>query len=177
VTANIVARGSRYLHTDILAQLTNKIMVMKSIGEHWRRFNESSNALTAVLGRTANIVGEYAEYLSCKYYKGELLGISSCSADLKCAAGNLYQVKARKLESLRTTQLGVIRSWAFDYLVVIFFNKNGEILKGLEIPVKVAEKYGVYSGHQNGWIITTSKRFLNDAEAKDITASLSEINN
>jgi hypothetical protein len=148
---------------------------MKSISEHWQQFNESLNALTAALGRTANIVGEYAEYLSYKYYGGELLPISGCSADLKCSAGHLYQVKSRRVKLLRATQLGVIRTWDFNFLVVIIFNENGLILKGLEVPVKVAQKYGVYSNHQNGWIITTNNNFLNDADSKDITSDLSAI--
>lgn len=74
---------------------------MENINKHWLQFNESSNKLTEALGRTANIVGEYAEYLSHKHYGGKLLKISGSSADIICAAGHLYQVKARKLNSIQ----------------------------------------------------------------------------
>jgi hypothetical protein len=149
---------------------------MQNINQHWLQFNVSSNALTEALGRTANIVGEYAEYLSNQFYGGKLLDVSGSSADLICAAGNLYQVKARKLDSLRASQLGIIRSWDFNYLVVIIFDKNGSILKGLEVPVEIAKKYGVYNKHQNGYVITTTKMFLTDPSNKDISSSLSTIN-
>lgn len=149
---------------------------MENINKHWLQFNESANVLKEALGRTSNIVGEYAEYLSNKYYGGKLLNISGSSADIICAAGYLYQVKARKLNSIRATQLGIIRSWDFNYLVVVIFDKNGGILKGLEVPVEIAKKYGVYNKHQNGWVITTTRIFLNDISIKDISGALAEIN-
>lgn len=72
--------------------------------------------------------------------------------------------------------MGIIRSWDFNYLVVIIFDKNGGILKGLEVPVEVAKQYGVYNKHQNGWVITTSRIFLNNTDIKDISNELSELN-
>jgi hypothetical protein len=149
---------------------------MENINKHWLQFNESSNVLAEALGRTANIVGEYAEYLANKHYGGELLNISGSSADIRDTAGHLYQVKARKLNSIQATQLGIIRSWDFNYLVVIIFDKNGGILKGLEVPVEIAKKYGVHNKHQNGWVITTNRNFLNDKSIKDISDSLSKLN-
>ena len=57
-------------------------------------FNQSSNALSKILGRTNNVVGEYAEYLVCKYLNGEMLSPSNKSADIQDRDGKLYQVKA-----------------------------------------------------------------------------------
>ena len=148
----------------------------EDIKDLWLNFNEYSNKLAAALGRTSNIVGEYAEHLAKQYYGGELLEISGSSADIKTKDGKLYQVKSRKIRSGLTTQLSVIRSWHFDYLVVILFDMNGTVKKGLEVPVKVAKEYGVKNTHQNGWVISTTQQFLIDDRSTDITELLSKLN-
>ena len=149
---------------------------MESVKDLWLKFNEYSNKLATALGRTSNIVGEYAEYLAHKYYGGSLLEISGSSADIKTDNGKLYQVKSRKIKGATSTQLNVIRSWDFDYLVVIIFNKNGSIKNAIEVPVEIAKEYGSANSHQNGWVITTSQKFLNDPRVTDISAELSALN-
>jgi hypothetical protein len=37
---------------------------MANVKDLWLKFNEYSNKLATALGRTSNIVGEYAEYLT-----------------------------------------------------------------------------------------------------------------
>lgn len=149
---------------------------MEDIKELWLKFNEYSNKLTTALGRTSNVVGEYAEYLAHQYYGGRLLEISGLSADIKTDDGKLYQVKSRKIKGIPTTQLNVIRSWDFDFLVVVLFDANGAIKKALEVPVEVAKEYGTKNSHQNGWVITTSQNFLNESRSKDISIPLSILN-
>jgi len=149
---------------------------VNEINRLWLKFNEYSNKLTDALGRTSNIVGEYAEYLAYKHYGGSLLNVSGHSADIKAANGKLYQVKSRKLKNTTSTQLNVIRSWKFDFLVVILFDSDGSIKQAVEVPVEVAKKYGVKNKHQNGWIITTTKAFLSDKKVKDISTTLSKFN-
>jgi len=149
---------------------------VEGVEDLWLKFNEYSNKLATALGRTSNIVGEYAEYLAHKHYGGKLLEISGSSADLKTDDGKLYQVKSRKMKGTSSTQLNVIRSWDFDYLVVILFSKNGNINKAIEVPVEMAKEYGSSNSHQNGWVITTSQKFLTDPRVKDISAALSALN-
>ena len=149
---------------------------MEEIKDLWLKFNEYSNKLANAIGRTSNIVGEYAEYLAHQFYGGRLLEISGASADIESDNGTLYQVKSRKIKGTLTTQLNVIRSWDFDYLVVILFDVNGGVKKALEVPVDIAKEYGVANSHQNGWIITTTQKFLNDSRSKDITVPLSAYN-
>ncbi|QQZ30266.1 hypothetical protein HMY34_16725 [Thiothrix subterranea] len=146
---------------------------MEEIDDLWIKFNEHSNKLAKALGRTSNLVGEYAEYLAHQYYGGKLLNISGFSADIETDDGKLYQVKSRKIKGTPTTPLNVIRSWEFDYLVVILFNEQGLIKKGLEIPVEIAKEYAIKNSHQNGWIITTTQKFLTDKRLKDISVDLS----
>lgn len=149
---------------------------MDEIKDLWLKFNEYSNKLALALGRTSNIVGEYAEYLAHKYYGGILLEISGSSADIRTDDGKLYQVKSRKVKGTTSTQLNVIRSWDFDYLVVVLFSQDGGVKKAIEVPVEIAKEYGVANTHQNGWVITTSQKFLNDPRVKDISAKLSVLN-
>jgi len=149
---------------------------MEEVKDLWLKFNEYSNKLATALGRTSNIVGEYAEYLTHKYYGGRLLEISGSSADIETPDGKLYQVKSRKIKGTSSTQLSIIRSWDFDFLVVVLFDSNGAIKQALEVPVEVAKKYGAANSHQNGWVITTSQQFLNDERSKDISIPLSRLN-
>ena len=64
----------------------------------------------------------------------------------------------------------------FDYLVVILFKSDGATLKAIQVPTEVAKEYGVSNKHQNGWVITTSQKFMNDHRATDITAPLMALN-
>ena len=145
---------------------------MNEIHDLWLKYNEYSNKLTDAIGRTSNIVGEYDEYLAHQYYGGDLLQISGASADIKDNNGNLYQVKSRKIKQHKSTQLNVIRSWNFDYLIVILFDADGFIKKALEVPVCIAQEYAKENKHQNGYVITTSQAFLSDRRLKDITMEL-----
>ena len=135
---------------------------MEEVKDLWLKFNEYSNKIASALDRTSNIVGEYAEYLAYQYYGGKLLEISGSSADIEAHDGKLYQVKSRKIKGTTSTQLNVIRSWDFDYLVVVLFKADGAIMQALEVPVEVAKEYGVANTHQNGWVITTTQNFLKD---------------
>lgn len=142
----------------------------------WKNYNTSANLLKSRLGRTSNLVGEYAEYLIKEYLNGEILAASSASADIVAPDGDLYQVKSRKISFGQTTQLGIIRSWDFDYLAVVLFDDNGSVLKGLIYPKLVAQKYAVQNDHQNGLVITTTNEFFNELNKLDITRELREIN-
>ena len=149
---------------------------MEEIKELWLNYNKYANKLSKALGRTNNIVGEYAEYLAHKYYGGRLLEISGASADIEALNGKLYQVKARKIKGTTSSQLSIIRSWDFDYLVVILFEPSGAIKQAIEVPVEIAQKYGAVNSHQNGWVITTSQSFLNNNDVIDLTGEFNFIN-
>ena len=149
---------------------------MKETAELWKEYNISTELLKQRLGRTSNLLGEYAEYLVNEYLKGKLLTASNASADIEAPNGKLYQVKSRKITQNLTTQLSIIRSWNFDYLIVVLFNKKGSVIKGLLCSKSVSEQYGVYNEHQNGWVISTTNSFLNDENHIEITNQLRELN-
>ena len=143
---------------------------MREVNELWLKWNEYANLLCSALGRTNNIVGEYAEHLAHRHYGGSILAASTSSADIISADGVRYQVKARKVKGAPSTKLGVIRSWDFDYLIVIIFDEYGRVTLALELPVEVAKEHGVVDAHQNGRVITTGKRFRQEHRAADLTA-------
>jgi hypothetical protein len=151
---------------------------MEELIELWKNYNLSANQLKEKLNRTFNLVGEYAEYLINEFVQGKLLTASNASADICCEKGKFYQVKARKIQNLSTsTQLSVIRSWDFDFLAVILFNENGNVIKALLCPKFVSKKYAVQNIHQNGWVITTTNKFLIDVDNIDITFEIQKLNN
>ena len=138
----------------------------------WKKYNKASKELTESMSSTTNEVGEFAELLAAKYYKAERLPVSNKSADLITPDKKLIQVKSRKLDKICSTSLNVIRSWDFNFLVVIIFNKDGDILKAIEIGVDEAKDLARDNQHQNGDILTTNKELLNHEKAKDITQGL-----
>jgi hypothetical protein len=127
------------------------------------------------MGGTSNEVGEFAERLVTKYYNAEQLTASNKSADLKTKDNKFIQVKSRKIEYLTTTSLNVIRSWDFDILVVVLFSKEGNILRAIEIGSEDAKSLSKWNGHQNGYILTTSKEVLNHYKSKNMTINLQNI--
>ncbi len=150
---------------------------MENIAELWKEYNTATELLKQKLGRTSNLMGEYAEYLVNEHLNGELLTASNASADIKAPNGDLHQVKSRKIRNNLTTQLSIIRSWNFDYLTVVLFDKNGSVQKALICLKSVSEQYAVPNGHQNGWVISTTNNFLSDANHIDITNQLRNLNN
>lgn len=146
-----------------------------SISELWKDYNEVSRQLSFELGRTNNLVGEYAEHLVNQYIDGVLLSPSNKSADIE-KDGKLYQVKSRRVDNERSITLGVIRSWDFDYLVVVIFNDEGCVRNALMIPVSIVKEIAVKNEHQHGYVLTTNKDFFNIRKYKDITYEIRVIN-
>jgi hypothetical protein len=62
---------------------------LENLNTLWKKYNEYTRKIVGVLGRTNNIVGEYAEHLGNQYYQGELLDISGSGADIKTSDGLL----------------------------------------------------------------------------------------
>jgi len=146
-----------------------------TIAATWKKYSEITVRMSEQLGRSKNIVGEYAEYLMNKHLDGKLLELSNKSADIE-KDGKLYQVKARKIERGMTTQLSVIRSWEFDYLAVIIFDVEGNVKRAVIVPAAVAKEVSAENNHQNGCVITTSRNFFECRSYTDITDDIKKLN-
>lgn len=145
------------------------------IASLWKDYMRVTNRITAALGRSANIVGEFAERLAAEYYGGKLLTASHKSADIQLDDGRLVQVKSRVPRQTLTTSLSPIRSWDFGLLVVILFNPDGSVLKALEMKADAAREHARRDSHQNSDLIVTTDEFLNDPLARDITGELAAL--
>lgn len=152
-------------------------MNIKKITNAWKQYNKDCVILSELMNGTSNIVGEFAETIVAKLYDAKKFIASTKSADLITKNKESIQVKSRVVETLTATPLNVIRSWSFDYLVVVIFDKKGDILHAIEMKSTDAKKYAKTNKHQNGDIITTTKEFLFSNKAKDITKDLRVILN
>jgi hypothetical protein len=143
----------------------------------WKNYTMATNLILDAIGGASNIVGEFAEQLVADYYGGKQLTASSKSADIVLENEKTIQVKARMPRQTMTTSLGIIRSWNFDYLVVVLFSPDGSVLKAIEMNVDDARSIAVTNKHQNGWVITTTQGFLNHKAAREITDGLNGVLN
>lgn len=150
-------------------------MLDNKLKKAWLNYNQACITFDKVGIDTKNYLGEFSEILVKDYYQAKKTMASTPSFDLITNDGKKIQVKSRRIEKLKSTQLNTIRSWDFDLLVVVLFNLDGKLLKALEIQVDIAKEYGRYSEHQNGFIISTTKKFLNDSRFTDITNELNQI--
>jgi hypothetical protein len=141
----------------------------------WKNYNNASKLLVDAMDGTNNEVGEFAEKLVAKYYNANQLQVSSKSADLETSDKKLIQVKSRKMDKLTSQSLGVIRSWDFDILVIVLFDKLGNILKAIEIKTNDAKQLAKENEYQNGFILTTSKELLENSKTKDLTKEFQDI--
>ncbi|GHV03763.1 hypothetical protein AGMMS50229_03660 [Campylobacterota bacterium] len=79
------------------------------------------------------------------------------------------------MDKLTSQSLGVIRSWDFDILVVVLFDKFGNILKAVELKTDDAKQLAKENEYQNGYILTTSKELLDNSKTRDLTKELQNI--
>jgi len=153
-----------------------------TVFELWRQYNIVHDGLKKAMGSTANIVAEISERLVAMYYDGKQLTASHKSADIVFNDKNdgdkekLIQVKSRRLKKLKSSSLGVFRSWEFDYLVVVVFSVDGAtVLKAICIGVDYAEKIADENKHERGWKLSTNDKLFNHPESLDITDDLNTL--
>lgn len=145
---------------------------MKKILELWKEYNIVSLELTTAMNSTTNVVGEFSEMLVAKYYNAKKMLASNKGADLETVEGERIQVKSRKLDKIKSTALGIIREWNFDFLVVILVDATGGILKAIQIGADDARELSKYNDYQKGHILITNKKLLNHPNVKDITEDI-----
>jgi hypothetical protein len=120
--------------------------------------------------RTANApAGDLAEYLVRAAYGGELAPPSEKSWDVRAADGRRMQVKARVLTGAKgERQLGLIRSFAFDALIVVLFDPNYAAAHAYEIPVATAQAHGRWREWQKGYVLHAAGSLLADPTVVDV---------
>lgn len=120
-----------------------------------------------------NPASDYAEWLFAKAFKATLSRSSNAGFDATDKRGQRYQVKSRRAgRDGLSTQLGVIRDEElkkFDRLIVVFFEHDFTVRAAYLAPHRLVKKYGRYSKHQRGHILTWRGPITGDAAVEDVT--------
>lgn len=119
-------------------------------------------------------IGDYAEWLFSEIYDLELEQNSNKGYDVIDNKNNIkYQIKSRWFSTQREgRQLNVIREYEkkeFDYLIVIFFNKNFSVQEAYKISHEVVGVHGKFRSHQNGYVLTVNSKVIEDSRVIEIT--------
>lgn len=128
--------------------------------------------------RTGNApTGDYAETLVKVAFKGELAPNSEKSWDVLTPDGEKLQVKSRLLDDptkSKQRQLSPIRSWGFDFLVIVLFDSNFRVWRGAKVPAALVQGTGTHSDWVNGELIIARDSLFAHTEAEDITSRLQQ---
>lgn len=142
-------------------------MIMSSFGETirlWKIYCVVQKSIAEAMGRTKNIVGEFAEQLVCQYYKGKLANKSQKSYDF-LVKGKRFQVKSRMINQYDGVQLSDFQNWNFDFLVVVIFSpRTGKVLRAGKFKKEDAEVFAKEKKSNKRSIIITSKKFWEQGE-------------
>ncbi|UTY27725.1 hypothetical protein [Treponema putidum] len=114
-------------------------MSLGNIIRLWENFKNASFEFMQVVGGSMDNIDtwmeSFAQILVKEYYGGEWLSRSDY-ADIKLKDGKKVKVKAQCESSLYIKTGMSVDNWDFDLLVVILFNKKGEVIKALEFDVE-----------------------------------------
>lgn len=127
--------------------------------------------------RTANGPGgDYAELLSVRAFGWERAANSAAGYDAIDTSGLRYQVKSRRIVSVRTSrQLSALRNLIdahFDFLVGVLFNKDYSILRAAVIPHEIVKTKSRFSQHTNSSIFFLDDSIWQLPGVRDITIEL-----
>jgi hypothetical protein len=129
-----------------------------------------------ILRSSNNPTADVAELLFCRAFGWTQAAQSHPSADATCAEGKLYQIKGRRVTSLKgSRQLGALRKLSdggFHYLAAVLFAPDYSVTRAAIIPHELVLKNSVYVKHTNAW-----KFMLRDASwtwpgVRDVTEEL-----
>jgi hypothetical protein len=128
--------------------------------------------------RTMNApAGDYAEHLVRLAFDGTLAPNSQKSWDVKTPDGERLQVKARvlavPLRSKAYRQLGILRTFDFDRLVIVLLGEiDYRVVRAVTVPRKLVAATAVRQDYANGYLFFATDEVLNHAEAVDVTERL-----
>jgi hypothetical protein len=98
--------------------------------------------------------GDYAEWIVARALGLSLEGNSTAGFDAISGDGTRFQIKARRLATAKSSrQLSAIRKLdgdPFDYLIVVLFGPEFNVLECWQIPVQVVREHAKYHAHVNG---------------------------
>ncbi|MGY2811975.1 hypothetical protein [Bradyrhizobium sp. USDA 4506] len=142
------------LHGDILVELRRRAIV------------RSAN----------NPTGDYGELLFSRAFGWTLNGNSSADADAIDTEGLRYQIKCRRLATLRgSRQLGFIRRLPqrpFDHLAAVLLDNRFRALRAAIIPYEVVQLRAAYVDSIKAWKFMLRDSVWEQPGVADVTAEL-----
>jgi hypothetical protein len=105
-------------------------------------------------------------------FKGHLAPVAEKGWDVRAGDGRRLQVKTRVVSDARKPgqrQLGVLRSFDFDALVIVLFDSDYRVWRAVEVSPKTAQALARYRAHVNGHVLHATDRLLSHADANDLT--------
>lgn len=112
--------------------------------------------------RTNNVLGDYAESLVCNSLNLKMESSSTKGIDATGADGKTYQIKARMGSRGTVPTIKSLRSFDFDYLVLIIFNEDYSVKFSGKLSSALAKEWAIHNPRVNGFRLTISKALLND---------------
>ena len=130
-----------------------------------------------VLGSDDQPTAGYAEVLAASHYQGSRDPDSGTPWDVLAGDGRRVKLRAQ-IASVTgegpSRTLPAIKSWDFDWLLVILFDEIYGIARATEVPVAAAESAASFAPKRNGYVLLATDEFL-DENGTDLTAALQEI--
>jgi hypothetical protein len=121
------------------------------------------------LVRTSNVLGEYAERLAARALGLKLKTPSHAGYDALDRKERRYQIKARLLRGRPgDRQLGVMRDFDFEFLVVVLVREDFSETEIWKLPVDLVRERAKPSAYQNGWILHANGPLLADPRAERV---------
>lgn len=117
--------------------------------------------------RTQNLVGDYAEYLVSQRLNLTLLTSSEKAIDAVDSNGKTYQIKARRLTvGTSTPTIKSLRSFDFDYLVLVLFNEDYSLKSCGLLTSSLAKELAIPNPRVNGYRLNLSPKLFSNPKVK-----------
>lgn len=126
--------------------------------------------------RTANVLGDYAEWLCVRAFCWRLADNSARAFDATDDAGRRFQIKARRISARNPSrQLSAIRNLdgaGFDLLAGLLFRPDFRLLRAALVPRELVAAQAVHVGHVNAWRFMLSDAVFAARGVVDVTDRL-----
>ncbi|WP_189495797.1 hypothetical protein [Algimonas arctica] len=130
----------------------------------------------AVIRSANNPTGDLAEFLFCKAFNWVQAPNSMKSYDATDTKGYRYQIKGRRVHRRNASrQLSAIRDFdgeGFDWLTVVLFDDDYNILRAALVPRNVVAVRGVHVKHTNSLKFMMTDSVWANPGVQDVTINL-----
>jgi hypothetical protein len=116
-----------------------------------------------------NPVGDIAEAIVAKHYKGERGSFSQAGWDVKTPDGERIQVKAiRSMPATRRRNVSPIRDSAYDSVVIVVLDETFQVVEGLKLSRDTVEELFPRRDYVNGRIIAVTAALRADPRVEKL---------